>query len=130
MNPFLDAVLILGDYHANVYCSRTEVLYPCGMEWKAAIFRRMLQPMMLEGKDAVKKVCRYGEKKLYQGSGDVHFMQKKTEFMGAGYAIMECIADPTRHLKKLLDRNELSGKYERMSLHVLIDWVHFTIPAK
>lgn len=46
--------------------------------------------------------------------------------MGAGYAIMECFADPMQFPKRLLEKDELPVNCESLSLHAFMTWVYLT----
>lgn len=100
---FLDATVIPRGHRANVFVSKKGVLYPRNMLWKAASVKQVFESGMCAKADAVKKVWRHGEKMPYPGIGDMSFMQKSAELIGAGYTILEWLADAMRFLKKLLD---------------------------
>lgn len=90
----------------------------------------MFHSVMFNGEDAVKKVCRHGDKMSYQDIVDEHFGQKRAELMGARYVILQWSADLKRFPKMLLEKDELSATYKRVSLHAFTTWVHSTLPAE
>lgn len=51
---------------------------------------------MFEGEYDTKEVRSDGEKMVYRGIGDVYIMPNRAQLMPAGYAILECFADPMR----------------------------------
>lgn len=66
----------------------------------------------------------------YQGIEDMYFMQKRDLLLCAGYTILGSFVYPMRFIKKLLEKDRLSVKYERTSLHTFMEWVHSALPRR
>lgn len=65
--------------------------------------KRMFQSRMSDREDFENEAWMYGEIILYQNTGDVYFVPKTDEEIGAGCAILKNLASSMRFPKKLLE---------------------------
>lgn len=119
VNTFWDAAVHQHNHHAHVFASQKEVLYFRNMKWKADSVKKMFISRMSDREDAVKEVWEHLEEMLYEDIKEIHFLQKRTEFMGAGYTILESFSSLIR-FSKLLKSAGLFANYGMMSLHAFM----------
>lgn len=123
VSPFLHAASIPRNNRAHRHFSKEELLYLPNMVWKAASREQMSRSGMVEGKDAVKEVWSQWQKMSSQSIGDVNFLKKRAETIGAGYVILACFADPMKYLEKLLQNVGLPRNYKSMFSHAFMAWL-------
>lgn len=70
------------------------------------------------------------EKTSHQCILDVYLMRGGVEWMGAGYHILACVAEPLHFPKTLLEYSGLLSNYKTVSLGVFMACAHSTFPVR
>lgn len=80
--------------HICSFTGKKEVHYFHDMVWDAARVLQMFQRQVFNGLNDVTQQNRHKEKMLYDGTGNVVFMQSRAEFVRMRYRALEILAHP------------------------------------